>query len=220
MSDWRVQQEQEALRFLYKLLHSPENLISHIRHTAGATVVRLTYGYTPKDQDDEYIKTAETAMNHFALGVTPGAFMVDIFPILRYVPWAPFKRTAAKWHDTMLQLFSFPMNFVHDQMHRGTAEPSFVSKWLEEPGPEHEKAIIPAIAASLYVGGVDTTVSVISTFFVAMILYPEAQQLAQKEIDQVVGKDRLPTSADRGSLPYIEATFIGNQGCAFQQTQW
>ncbi|KAH7320361.1 cytochrome P450 [Rhizoctonia solani] len=161
MPDWGSQQEQEAHRFLYRLLHSPENLIPHIRHTVGATVVRLTYGYTPEDQDDEYIKITETAIDHFASGSTPGAFMCDMF-----------------------QLFGFPMKFVHDQMQQGIPEPSFVSKWLEAPSPEHEKAIIPAITASLYVGGVDI-----------------------KELDDVVGKDRLPNFADHDSLPYVEALF-------------
>ncbi|CAE7175224.1 unnamed protein product [Rhizoctonia solani] len=180
MSSWREQQEQEAFRFLRKLLRSPENLISHIRHTASATVVRLTYGYTPKDQDDRYVKIAEVAMDNFSLTTTPGAFMVDIFSILRYVPWAPFKRTAAEFSNQLMEFINVPMDFVHDQMET---------------------------AASLYGGGADTTVSAISTFFVAMLHYPEAQKLAQKEIDQVLGKDRLPTFADRASLPYVESLY-------------
>ena len=38
-----------------------------------------------------------------------------------------------------------------------------------------------------------------------MIIYPEAQKKAQAEIDTVVGKDRLPDSNDKESLPYVEA---------------
>jgi cytochrome P450 len=38
-----------------------------------------------------------------------------------------------------------------------------------------------------------------------MILHPEVQQKAQEEIDQIVGKDRLPEFSDRQSLPYIDA---------------
>jgi hypothetical protein len=36
----------------------------------------------------------------------------------------------------------------------------------------------------------------------AMLLYPEALKKAQKEIDAVVGTDRLPTMSDRKNLPY------------------
>jgi cytochrome P450 len=38
-----------------------------------------------------------------------------------------------------------------------------------------------------------------------MILFPDVQKKAQAEIDAVVGPDRLPSFADRASLPYIEA---------------
>jgi cytochrome P450 len=40
-----------------------------------------------------------------------------------------------------------------------------------------------------------------------MILHPEAQRLAQQEIDSVVGIDRLPDFYDRPSLKYVEAVF-------------
>jgi cytochrome P450 len=42
-------------------------------------------------------------------------------------------------------------------------------------------------------------------FLLALLLHPEVQQAAQAEIDRIIGPDRLPTLADRDSLPYIEA---------------
>lgn len=51
----------------------------------------------------------------------------------------------------------------------------------------------------------DKTVSAITTFFLAMTLFPEAQKKAQYEIDEVIGRDRLPTLSDRQSLPYVNA---------------
>jgi cytochrome P450 len=42
-------------------------------------------------------------------------------------------------------------------------------------------------------------------FLLAMVLYPEVQAKAQAEIDQVVGKDRLPDFDDRPKLPYMDA---------------
>ena len=38
-----------------------------------------------------------------------------------------------------------------------------------------------------------------------MVLYPQVMRRAQEQIDLVVGRDRLPTFADRKALPYIEA---------------
>lgn len=38
-----------------------------------------------------------------------------------------------------------------------------------------------------------------------MVLYPEAQVKARRELDAVVGSSRLPEYSDREFLPYIEA---------------
>ena len=38
-----------------------------------------------------------------------------------------------------------------------------------------------------------------------MTLHPDAQKRAQQEIDDVIGTDRLPVSADGERLPYCEA---------------
>ena len=42
-----------------------------------------------------------------------------------------------------------------------------------------------------------------TSFLLAMTMYPEVQKKCQAELDSVVGNDRLPTFADRDSLPYL-----------------
>jgi cytochrome P450 len=49
------------------------------------------------------------------------------------------------------------------------------------------------------------TVSILLTFFLAMLMNPEAQRKAQEEIDRVIGTDRLPTFEDEPKLPYVTA---------------
>ena len=49
------------------------------------------------------------------------------------------------------------------------------------------------------------SVSVIQSYFLAVCKYPEVQAKAQAELDAVIGRERLPTPADRDSLPYIGA---------------
>lgn len=45
----------------------------------------------------------------------------------------------------------------------------------------------------------------LDVFLLAMVLFPEAQRRAQREIDGVVGPNRLPGFSDRPSLPFVEA---------------
>jgi cytochrome P450 len=48
-------------------------------------------------------------------------------------------------------------------------------------------------------------VSAMTSFFLLMSLYPDVQKRAQAEVDQVVGRDRLPTLDDQNALVYISA---------------
>ena len=47
------------------------------------------------------------------------------------------------------------------------------------------------------------SVSTLSAFMLAMVLYPEVQKKAQAQLDAVVGSSRLPSFSDRQELPYI-----------------
>ena len=43
------------------------------------------------------------------------------------------------------------------------------------------------------------------SFFLAMALHPGIMRKAQQELDDVTGRDRLPTFEDRPRLPFVEA---------------
>ena len=49
---------------------------------------------------------------------------------------------------------------------------------------------------------------VLMTFFLMMVVHQDVQEKLQKEIDAVVGKDRLPTMDDRPLLPYLDAVLL------------
>ena len=49
------------------------------------------------------------------------------------------------------------------------------------------------------------TVSAVTSFFLAMLIYPEVFAKAQEEVDRVIGRDKLPGLQNRPELPYIEA---------------
>ena len=47
--------------------------------------------------------------------------------------------------------------------------------------------------------------AVMHTFFMAMVLHPDIQARARRELENVLGSHRLPTFEDYGSVPYIDA---------------
>jgi hypothetical protein len=119
----------------------------------------------------------------------------------------------------------FVQSLYHIQM-AGTALPSFTSAIMADKNlsPEDEQAIKLA-AMVINFAGADTvsscaliiapsagyafliyqTSATITGFFLAMALYPAVFKKAQKEIDAVVGTQRIPSISDKVDLPYTTA---------------
>lgn len=210
MSKFWAIEEVETRRFLRRVLTKPGDLAAHVRHTAGAIILRISHGYEVKDENDLFVALADTATKQFSLATAPGAYLVDVIPALRHLPiWFPgagFLRTAKEWASTLSEMVDQPFNFVKRDVAAGTAPISFVSCLLNnKPIDSEEEFDIKWSAASLYSGGADTTVSAIYSFFLAMALHPETAKKAQLEIDTIIGNDRLPSFEDRPYLPYVDA---------------
>ncbi|EEA29076.1 hypothetical protein TMatcc_002549 [Talaromyces marneffei ATCC 18224] len=204
-------QEKEAGHFLLRVLDVPDNLTEHIRKEAGSVILKIAYGYTTEQNGrDPLVELAGQAMDQFARAGVPGAWLVDMLPFLKHLPdWFPgagFKQIGRLWGSTLSELTERPYAFVKHQMAEGVNEPSFLSDLLQQPISNADDLFtVKCSAMSLFAAGADTTVSSLSCFFLAMILFPEAQKKAQEEIDRVVGTDRLPGVADRPNLPYLNA---------------
>ena len=139
----------------------------------------MTYSINIQPCNDPYIKIAEEAMGAIAELLIPGAFLVDIIPILKYVPaWFPgakFQRKAAvmrKHAATMrnapfaateeLMVFgsSLFLGFLLDERIRSQAKgdynPSFVTEVLKEIQysdiPNQDINLLKDVAAVAYAG--------------------------------------------------------------------
>ncbi|KAJ6508710.1 cytochrome P450 [Mycena sanguinolenta] len=179
---------------------------------AAAHIMETVYNYEVKP-DDHFVALAEHAAQKLADSVLPGAFVVNVFPILRYLPsWMPgggFHRVAAEARQLTEEMREVPFEFVKRNMRDGLDSKSMVARLLEEnqAGDCHKEAIVKDVAATAYAAGADTTVSALASFFLAMATHPDVQKKAQIEIDTVVGTHRLPGFDDRSSLPYVEAIY-------------
>ncbi|EIN05790.1 cytochrome P450 [Punctularia strigosozonata HHB-11173 SS5] len=223
---YRPVQLDEARNLLGRLLVSPELFYDHARHIVGATIMRITYGIKVAHENDKYIKQAELAVSQLSYAGHPTRFYANVFHSLTHVPaWFPgaqFKRDAAIWKIDTTKFCNMPIDAVKANMVSGNAHLSIASALLESPNGHGSRADTQAfageVAGAVYAGASWTTalltVSTVQSFFLAMAMYPEAQHRAQKELDAVVGKSRLPGEHDiygmylfddLDKLPYIAA---------------
>ncbi|KJA26055.1 hypothetical protein HYPSUDRAFT_64267 [Hypholoma sublateritium FD-334 SS-4] len=213
-------QKRMTVTLLGQLADSPDNFVAHIRQYVASIVLRAAYGYEVKEENDFYIKLVHSAMEplHPAIHATRSS-LVDFLPSLKFVPsWMPgagFKRLALANAPKSQALRDIPFNAVKTSMAEGVAQRSFVYDNLEKIHSENplgveEEEIVRNCAGIVYLGGCINrcTVSLLTAWILAMALYPEVQQRAQKEIENVIGTGRLPEFTDIVSLPYVEAIVL------------
>ncbi|KAM8952636.1 cytochrome P450 2A6-like [Pelodytes ibericus] len=58
---------------------------------------------------------------------------------------------------------------------------------------------------SFFLGGTETTTTVLKHGFLILIKYPEIQAKVHKEIDKFIGRERAPNCSDRSQMPYTES---------------
>ncbi|CAE6446625.1 unnamed protein product [Rhizoctonia solani] len=216
--DYLPIQEYEAKRLIRRLYDTPESFMKHIHLMAGSVAIRMVYGYKVESVEDQLVQAAERVMSIFSDIMTPGRWMVEAFPPLRYLPkWFPgtgFHQVVASSRPILHAYAQDTFDFTKSELAKGTAEPSFTSKLLQpDIGGEltsKEELNIKRVASSLYGAASDTTVSAVKTFFLAMTLYPAVQTKAQGEIacylqQRQPGSSLFITVADREKLPYTSA---------------
>ncbi|RXW12792.1 hypothetical protein EST38_g13061 [Candolleomyces aberdarensis] len=194
--------------FLPQLLEGPSDVISVIRQFTGGLSLSVAYGIEMQPKDDPYVRMSERAMSGLVLAGTPGRWLVDVLPLLKYVPtWFPgaeWKRQAAVWRSWQDDMRTKPFNVALANMEKGTARSSFAIEALQSiEGTASSHDDIELVAHLL--AGAETIASTMGTFFLAMLCYPEVQEKAFAELERVLGPNRLPTFEDKGKLPYVTA---------------
>jgi hypothetical protein len=91
-----------------------------ILSTFAATIMKIGYGIAIQESDYPYISIAEEVLSGVAEAGIPGSFLVDLFPILKYVPsWFPgavFQRKAACWREAIKIMADKPFHHVEEQL--------------------------------------------------------------------------------------------------------
>ncbi|KAF8877182.1 cytochrome P450 [Infundibulicybe gibba] len=160
-------QEMKATHeMLGRLLDDDQDFVAHFRHMAGAVIMSIAYGIEVLPHNDPYIVASERGVRPVINAAVPGAYLVDLIPLLKYVPeWMPFA--------------------------------NFRRKARDDRDSTHQTEIIKNTAATMYMGGSDSTVSMLSSFILAMLKNPEAQAKAQQELDETLEHQK--------NLPYVDA---------------
>uniref|UniRef100_T1JBP5 Cytochrome P450 n=1 Tax=Strigamia maritima TaxID=126957 RepID=T1JBP5_STRMM len=91
---------------------------------------------------------------------------------------------------------------------------NFIDSWRAEAEKSKTNSAIyneeklAQVLCELFIGGSDTTSVTLEWALLYLIKHPEVQTKVQKEIDDVIGKEKAPTMSDQKLMPYTQATIM------------
>ncbi|WEW61993.1 hypothetical protein PRK78_007493 [Emydomyces testavorans] len=205
-------QELESEQLLVDILDNPLNWRDHIDRFTNSLGMMMVNGYRITTSRDPIVKeTLEDLYDMSRLGFR--GKLLDFWPFLWKLPveLLPICREARKLARKHRDYIWTNYSTVKRKAELGKSLPSFnqaIQEKLKE-GWEGVSEIEGAeIGQHLLSGATDTTASTLTTCIAALCLFPEVQRKAQKEIDRVVGPDRLPRVEDAENLPYVQQLIL------------
>ncbi|KAJ7660077.1 cytochrome P450 [Mycena rosella] len=202
-------QQMNAQHHILDLIDDPESHMVHAQGYAASVILSLTYGKTSRTQsNDPVVQEVNGSQTRLGAALVPGAYMVDAYPFLQYVPG--YLSELQKQHQMELALFKSQLEDVRAQLVANKdMKPCFAKMIIErqeEYGLSDDEAAY--LAGSMFGAGSGTSASAISIVVMAAALFPETQRKVQEQLDNVVGSGKLPTFQDEAELVQVTAFYL------------
>lgn len=215
LSLYKPVQTAEASRLCRQLLENPGSWEKLLERFTSSIVFCVAYGHRIDSLNAQVIRQRFKFMHVAASLNVPGKYLVESFPVLKYVPdaLAPWKADIKKRGREEAAANMGIVDMVRSDLAKAKSEgrdiPDSLCKLLLQ---SREQEHIPLsdrdfsyIPASLFGAGSDTTASTLCTAFLALVTHPQTLDAAHAELDTVIGHSRSPTFDDEANLPYIRA---------------
>ncbi|CAG7724124.1 unnamed protein product [Allacma fusca] len=136
-----------------------------------------------------------------------------------FLPWLAEYAPKLSGYEDMVKEAQPLVNFIeknideHNKLYTAGEPRDYVDSYVDEikkttdpNSPFHEKnGHLTFAILDLFVAGAETTSTTLTWLFAYMATYPEIQEKFQKELDDVIGRERLPALSDRSKMRYTEA---------------
>ncbi|KAM3623677.1 uncharacterized protein V6R79_014196 [Siganus canaliculatus] len=185
-----------------------------ISNAVSNVICSLILGERFHHEDHEFRAMLDLMVRGLEICVNSPAVLINIFPLLYYLPFGVFKELRQVERD----ITAFLKRII--TKHRETFDPEnprdltdmYLKEMKTQQNAEKDSTFTEDylfyIIGDLFIAGTDTTANSVLWILLYMVLYPDIQDKVQAEIDRVMGPHRVPSLTDKGSLPYTEATIM------------
>ncbi|KAF8217503.1 cytochrome P450 [Mycena galopus ATCC 62051] len=197
----------ESLRLLVDLVRGPNDYYHHFLRFPASLVFALSYGQ-PLDDDGKDLAELQEIAIPFVKDITPGAHLVDSFPILDLLPdfLSKWRVEAKQKHRRELEFYGRLALKVKARMENDLGMECFAARlWDQQKKLNLTREELFYIAGSAFAAGTDSSAVTLLWFIMAVALHPSTMEKAQQEIDSIFDSNTLPSFSRMRDLPYCFA---------------
>ena len=183
-------QSDESLILLKDIQENPQDFVMAIERYSCSVVSIIGWGRRISRKEDPIVERALAVMHQAAQIFVPGDYWMETLPILQKLPaWLYALPTQLRVGRMAMAGYWYALTKEGAETGKDTC---FSKMLLAQASELLSKEQIAGLTSSLIGGGVDTTTSTMLSFILACVAFPEAIEPARKEIDTVVGQNRMP----------------------------
>ena len=180
----------------------------YIQRSTASLIHCLLYGFRVFDSEDPVLVTASELNDEFSDFIQVGKHIVDTFPVLNNLP-----EPLAPWKERARNHYNRKNDLRWDNFQRALSSKAWnISKQLKKTVEGERNSVnMPTNELSFELGtmidaALDGTTDTMVWFLVACVTQDNYFiTKAREELDEVIGRDRLPQASDKPNLPYITA---------------
>ncbi|KYO34866.1 cytochrome P450 2G1-like [Alligator mississippiensis] len=207
----RIQEEaQYLLEELRKTKAQPFDPTFYLSRTVSNVISSVVFGSRFDYEDKQFLALLRMINESFIEMSTPWAQLYDMYScIMQYLPGR---------HNRVYYLIEDLKDFIAERVRANQATldlnspRDFIDCFLiqmekerKNPNSEFNLKNLVLTTLNLFFAGTETVSSTLRYGFLFLMRYPKVQEKVHQEIDQVIGRNRIPASEDRMSMPYTDA---------------
>ncbi|XP_044044851.1 cytochrome P450 2U1 [Siniperca chuatsi] len=186
-----------------------------ISNAVSNVICSLILGQRFHREDREFRTMLGLMVRGLEICVNSPAILINIFPLLYYLPFGVFKELRQVERDITVflkKIIAKHRETLDPESPRDLADMYLLEMLSQQAAGEEDSSFTEDylfyIIGDLFIAGTDTTSNSVLWILLYMVLHPDIQDKVQAEIDEVVGRHRVPSLTDKGSLPFTEATIM------------
>ncbi|XP_054843681.1 cytochrome P450 2D14-like isoform X2 [Eublepharis macularius] len=188
---------------------SPFNPFNLVNNAVANIICTLTFGDRFEYNDETFLKLmhgTEDIMKALSRN------MAQVFASVSWLAYIPGPHhKIRKIYDDISAIFQEIVN-EHKKTWNPTFARDFIDVFLEKieqnngnPKSSFNEQNLIKIIFDLFTAGTETTATTLLWGLLNMVLHPEVQNRVHEEIEEVLGRDKLPMMEDQPNLPYTNA---------------